>query len=93
MLIALTYYYKYPEILWVVQKGTNRASAFRELTDYMGWYMECTEKEHGQLRTVPRMHLLARAAGQDASEWLREALNSYQERTLGIYREGEREPE
>lgn len=36
------YYHKYPEVLWVVQKGTNQASAFKELTDYIGWHMECT---------------------------------------------------
>lgn len=39
------------------------------------------------------MHLVARAAGQDASEWFREALDSHQARTLGIYRAGEQELE
>lgn len=36
------YYYKYHNVLQVVQKGTNQASAFKEITDYMGWRMECT---------------------------------------------------
>lgn len=37
---ADSYYYKYHNVLYVVQKGIN--SAFKEITDYMGRHMECT---------------------------------------------------
>lgn len=36
------YYSKYHEALGVTQKRTNQASAFQDLTDYLGWQMECT---------------------------------------------------
>lgn len=74
------YYYRYSKVLWVVltevTKGNLQNLSLHRDHKLYGWHMESTQKEHEQLRTVSTIHLDATAAGQNASEWFREALNS-----------------